>query len=131
MLTLRTAVAVAALTTATMTATVAADPLALLDGSEWGFPDAGDTHVQFKEKDVSGFAGCNRFRGTYTFDGGSLSFGPLATTRMACPPEKMETERKVLQILQAAKSAEASHKTLILKDATGAVLATLQRRDWD
>jgi heat shock protein HslJ len=130
MQTLRLALAAVALTTATMK-TAAADPSASLNGSEWGFPDAGDAHVQFKEKDVSGFAGCNRFRGTYTFDGGALTFGPLATTRMACPPEKMQTENKVLQILQAAKSAEASHKTLILKDATGAVLATLQRRDWD
>jgi len=48
-------------------------PLASLAGSEWGFPDAGDANVQFKEKDVSGFAGCNRFRGTYTFDGGALT----------------------------------------------------------
>jgi heat shock protein HslJ len=124
------AVAALALSTSMMTVS-AADPLASLAGSEWGFPDAGDANVQFKEKDVSGFAGCNRFRGTYTFDGGALTLGPLATTRMACPPEKMEIERKVLQILQAAKSAEASHKTLIVKDATGAVLATLQRRDWD
>ncbi|MGE5265940.1 MAG: META domain-containing protein [Deltaproteobacteria bacterium] len=127
---LRIAVAAVAVAVATMTVS-AADPLASLAGSEWGFPDAGDAYVQFKEKDVSGFAGCNRFRATYTFDGGALTLGPLATTRMACPPEKMEIERKVLQILQAAKSAESSHKSLILKDATGAGLATLQRRDWD
>lgn len=28
---------------------------------------------------------CNRGRGTYTLDGSSLSFGPIASTRMACP----------------------------------------------
>ncbi len=43
----------------------------------------------------------------------------------------METERKILQLLEATRAAEATHKTLTLQDATGAVLATLQRRDWD
>lgn len=33
---------------------------------------------------VSGFAACNTFSGTYTTDGSSLSFGALATTKMAC-----------------------------------------------
>jgi heat shock protein HslJ len=33
---------------------------------------------------VSGYAGCNQFSGTYTLSGNSLSFGPLAMTRMAC-----------------------------------------------
>jgi heat shock protein HslJ len=127
---LRIALAALALTTATMTVS-AADPLTSLAGSEWGFPDAGDAHVQFKEKDVAGFSGCNRFRGTYTFESGALTFSPLATTRMACPPQVMETERKVLRILQDTKSADATHKTLILKDGTGTVLATLNRRDWD
>lgn len=124
--------ALAALAFATSPVTVfAADPVASLSGSEWGFPDAGDAYVQFKEKDVAGFAGCNRFRGSYTFDGAALTLGPLASTRMVCPPEKMEAERKVLEILEATKTAEASHKTLVLKSGTGAVLATLQRRDWD
>ncbi|MDR5812853.1 MULTISPECIES: META domain-containing protein [unclassified Caballeronia] len=34
---------------------------------------------------ASGFAGCNRFAGTYDLKDGKLSFGPLAGTRMACP----------------------------------------------
>lgn len=130
MQTLRIAVAALALGSTAVTVS-AADPLASLAGSEWGFPDAGEAYVQFKEKDVAGFSGCNRFRGSFTFDGSTLTFGPLATTRMACPPEKMETERKVLQILQDTKTAGATHKTLVLKDGTGTVLATLQRRDWD
>ena len=130
MQTFRMALAAAAVASSAMTV-FAADPLTSLAGSEWGFPGAGDAYVQFREKDVAGFAGCNRFRGSFTFDGSTLTFGPLATTRMACPPEKMETERKVLQILQDTKTADATHKTLILKGGTGTVLATLTRRDWD
>ena len=33
---------------------------------------------------ASGYAGCNQFTGTYTLAGASLTFGPLAMTRMYC-----------------------------------------------
>jgi len=33
---------------------------------------------------ASGFSGCNRMTGTYRHAGDSLSFGPMAMTRMAC-----------------------------------------------
>ncbi|HLX02302.1 MAG TPA: META domain-containing protein [Trinickia sp.] len=36
------------------------------------------------QRRVSGFAGCNRYMGSYTLKNGSLSFGPLASTRKAC-----------------------------------------------
>jgi copper homeostasis protein (lipoprotein) len=35
---------------------------------------------------VAGVAGCNRFTGSYTLDGDTLLFSPLAMTRMLCPP---------------------------------------------
>jgi heat shock protein HslJ len=38
------------------------------------------------QRRTSGFSGCNRFTGTYDLNSGKLSFGPLATTRMACAP---------------------------------------------
>jgi XRE family transcriptional regulator, regulator of sulfur utilization len=34
---------------------------------------------------VSGSDGCNRYRAPYTRAGSRITFGPLATTRMACP----------------------------------------------
>ncbi|WP_019946364.1 META domain-containing protein [Hymenobacter aerophilus] len=39
---------------------------------------------------VSGSTGCNRLMGTYATSGAGLTFGPLATTRMACPPNSPE-----------------------------------------
>ena len=36
------------------------------------------------QRRVSGFSGCNRYTGSYTLKNGSLSFGPLASTRKAC-----------------------------------------------
>jgi heat shock protein HslJ len=35
---------------------------------------------------VTGRADCNRMSGTYQADAKALTFSPLATTRMACPP---------------------------------------------
>lgn len=41
--------------------------------------------IEFAEDGtVSGFAGCNTFSGSYTTDGSTLSFGPMAMTEMAC-----------------------------------------------
>lgn len=107
-----------------------ATPLEDLAGSEWGFPWSKDAYVQFRQGgDVTGFAGCNRFRGAYTYKDGVLKIGPLATTRMACP--QLDVERRVLQTLDGAVHAEATHLKLVLKDAAGRELVTLQRRDFD
>jgi heat shock protein HslJ len=35
---------------------------------------------------------CNNGRGTYTLDGATLSFGPIASTRMGCPADSMDSE---------------------------------------
>jgi len=42
-------------------------------------------HLRFETERVSGNDGCNNFFGGYTLDKGSLKFGLLASTRMACP----------------------------------------------
>jgi heat shock protein HslJ len=34
---------------------------------------------------VLGTTGCNRLNGTYTTTGNNIAFGPLLTTKMACP----------------------------------------------
>lgn len=52
-------------------------------------------------KHVSGLAGVNRFRGTYTLDGPTLKFGPLLATKMAGPPELNALEARYLRALEA------------------------------
>lgn len=42
--------------------------------------------TQGGQRKANGFSGCNRFTGTYDLSNGKLSFGPLASTRMACAP---------------------------------------------
>ncbi|MEM9305622.1 MAG: META domain-containing protein [Pseudomonadota bacterium] len=39
-----------------------------------------------------GSAGCNRFSGSYTLDGDTISFGPMAMTKRMCPPKLMANE---------------------------------------
>lgn len=48
---------------------------------------------------VSGFAACNTFNGTYELDATTLSFGPLATTKMACQRPASAVEADYLAAL--------------------------------
>lgn len=34
---------------------------------------------------VTGYAGCNNYRSTYALDGNTVTFGPVMSTKMACP----------------------------------------------
>lgn len=45
---------------------------------------------------VSGSAGCNTFSGTYALEDASLTFGPLAATKMACADPTMFVESAFL-----------------------------------
>ncbi len=47
---------------------------------------------------VSGFAGCNRYSGSYLLSGDSLRFGAIGATKMACP-DGDALERIVLGLL--------------------------------
>jgi len=86
-----------------------------LDGSTWevtGYNNnrqavvgvIGDPAITltFGAEEVSGSAGCNRFWASYTTDGDSISFGPAATTRMACEEPLMTQEREFLAALVSA-----------------------------
>ncbi|MGH6893833.1 MAG: META domain-containing protein, partial [Dongiaceae bacterium] len=53
-----------------------------------------------------GRAGCNYFFGTYKRAGDTISFGPLASTKMACAPEIMSQEQVYLETLTAAARHE-------------------------
>lgn len=63
--------------------------LEAIDNTE--ITDAGYTRehpqLEFHQADgkVMGTTGCNRLNGTYTTTGNNIAFGPLLTTKMACP----------------------------------------------
>ena len=73
---------------------------------------------------VHGNAGCNGLNGSYQHDDNSLSFGPIATTRKACP--EMEGEQAFLQALKAASGYRIDGELLTLFDDNNQPLAGFQ-----
>ena len=62
---------------------------------------------------VSGFSGCNRYTGSYTVRGDSITFGPAGVTRMACS-QGMDTEQTYLSILPRVARFAIADSTLTL-----------------
>jgi heat shock protein HslJ len=108
-----------------------------LDGTAWTLvsiddqsvaapaPDAVPT-LAFAEGMASGNAGCNTFTGSYTVDGPSLTFGPLASTKKACAPAVGDLETAYLAALQGvtawAVPADAPMGTQLTLTGSGAKL---------
>lgn len=69
---------------------------------------------------VAGFAGCNRYFGTYTLDGTALRFGAIGMTKMACA-EGMSLEQQLARALDATRRYELADRTLTLFGDAGAV----------
>ena len=68
---------------------VAGQPVRALPGER-------EAHLLLLDGRASGSSGCNKLMGTYTRNGGALAVGPLASTRMACPPDMMAQESALL-----------------------------------
>ena len=66
---------------------------------------------------ASGFAGCNQFSGTYTLTGTSLTFGPLALTRMACA-DGSELERRYTMALEQTTDFKVTSQGLELRKSS-------------
>lgn len=87
---------------------VPATPTSDLTGGEWlvedinnrGVMDYAQTTLAFDaEGNVYGSGGCNRFKGSYDLSGDRLSFGPIATTQMACTEALNNQERAFFDVL--------------------------------
>ncbi len=112
-----------------------------LAGSEWeplrlGTVDATvedvEQFVRFEDEGrVVGHGGCNRFTGGYELEGDALTVGPLAATRMACPPPQMEREQALFAILDRTRGFRRDGTELTLLDSDGAEVASFRQRDWD
>jgi heat shock protein HslJ len=92
------------------TATAAAPPSLL--GTKWLLEDLGGTGVlarvqatlEFPDAGKAGGSGsCNRYFGSVEIGDESISFGPLAATRMACDEAVNTQESKFLKALQDAE----------------------------
>jgi putative lipoprotein len=114
----------------TALAVVSVNPLAELTNTYWKLislkgEDVVMTPRQSKEAFLQlrshegvlrGFGGCNSFKGKYTFEGNSIRFDSIATTRMACI-DAMETEAGFMAALEATVHYSIHEEMLILLDA--------------
>jgi uncharacterized lipoprotein YbaY/heat shock protein HslJ/uncharacterized lipoprotein NlpE involved in copper resistance len=82
----------------------------------------------FAEQDnrVSGSGGCNLLSGSVQLDGELVRFGPLASTRMACPPALMAFERRYVEALGRVRRWSIDKRSLLLQDARGRTLLLFQ-----
>jgi heat shock protein HslJ len=79
--------------------------------------------LQFQaESVVTGNATCNTYNGTFTSDdAGTVTVGPLATTRMACASDELnQQEAEYLAALQNAATYDITNGMLTIRDADGA-----------
>jgi heat shock protein HslJ len=69
---------------------------------------------------ATGKGGCNGYGGSYTLEGPSLRFGPLAATKMACSPEVMDQEQVYFDTLaRVERHAVGDDGALVLTTADG------------
>lgn len=88
----------------------AAEPA--LFGTRWalaslsGAPAKGDAWMSLREDGrVTGNAGCNGFNGSAKVADGTIEFGPLASTMMACTEDGLSAQEAGLHGLLAGKTA--------------------------
>ena len=83
-------------------------------------PDDIAVTLEFAAADrIGGRSGCNRYTGPIREVGGRLEVGPLATTRMACPPPQMAMETAFLAALTGAQRLRRDNGALVVEPAGG------------
>lgn len=107
-----------------------------LPGTRWalseiaGAPvvEPGRATLEFEESGrASGNGSCNRFSGTATITGDSLTFGPLISTKMACVEEALTAqEGRYLGILGTAQRYAVTGDTLRIYTPAGEELRFLR-----
>ncbi len=91
-----------------------------LDGKE--FTSENRTYIVFNTIDskVTGNAACNNFFSKFKKNESSLTFEPLAATRIACP--ELEKETAFMKAIQNSASYKISGDKLTLSDINGNVI---------
>jgi len=104
--------------------------LVMLDGASISQNDA-EKKIHFQlnaaDKTVTGFSGCNTFRGSYKLEEGNrISFSQMASTRMACPDTTIN-ESEILKALEQTDNYTFNDGKLSLNVGRRAPLAIFKK----
>lgn len=115
------------------------DPWALLTGRTWVVEDIGGAGVIDGARATLGFdaagrvhgsGSCNRINGAVEMTGEGLSFGPMATTMMACPEVVMDQERRMFDALAGVHAFDIDETgALVLIGPSGPALTARAATD--
>ena len=78
--------------------------------------------IRFESGQLSGFAGCNNFSGSYSLTGDELKIGPVASTQMACPEPGSSVENAFHAALAGTLRYAVDGDGLSATTASGATL---------
>lgn len=107
-----------------------------LEGTAWTLTETDEGPVGLErpptlafgpEGEVSGLAGCNRYLGRAIIGEGTISIGPLALTRMLCPPALAAVERTVCAALESASAWTRRDDELELSGEDGVMRLVFRR----
>jgi heat shock protein HslJ/membrane-bound inhibitor of C-type lysozyme len=103
----------------------------LEDLSGRGVTDRVQATLEFVAADrIAGRGGCNRYTGRAVVAANTVRFGPLAATKMACPPAIMEQEHRFFAALEASATYRIDEqRKLLLSDESAAVQLRFSRLD--
>ncbi len=77
-------------------------------------PDQSRVDLQFQDGQFRGRSACNNYGGDYQADDGTISFGQMQMTAMACDDPVMALESAYLEALGAATGFQISDAGLVL-----------------
>ena len=107
------------------TSTIANTEWVLGTFAEQPIPSGTPITLQFALVKAAGFGGCNQFSTSYVSDGAStLTFGPIASTRMACAGGGDVFETAYFAALARVRKYTIEDSTLTLSGENGAALLT-------
>ena len=84
--------------------------------------------AEFSADQISGFASCNHYFGTYAVSGSEITITDVARTEMYCmdPEGVMDQEEAFVAALTSAASYRLADARLEFLDATGSVILTFE-----
>ncbi|MGO1591885.1 MAG: META domain-containing protein [Ancrocorticia sp.] len=99
------------------------EPAVSFEGT-WGIEDEGEPHITIAEDGtLSGTTGCNHVTGSWTAEGDTIEFGPMASTQMYC-----EGVDEWLLNATSATIPNPDGAQLVIVDSDGSELGSLTKQ---